>query len=83
MATAARAVVAILKHSEETKNRPVHINEAIMSQKEILGHAKEVISEGEWHEEQVRLDELEKHLAAQATVDGSKMGVFHVDTAIV
>ncbi|KAF3798749.1 hypothetical protein GCG54_00008204 [Colletotrichum gloeosporioides] len=77
MPTAARAVVAVLEHSEETKNQPVYIHEAIMSQKEILGHAKQVISEGEWHEEQVHLDELEKHLAAQATVDGSKMGVFH------
>ncbi|KAF4816649.1 Bifunctional pinoresinol-lariciresinol reductase 2 [Colletotrichum siamense] len=78
MPTAARAVVAVLKHSAETKNRPVFIHEGRMSQKQILGHAKEVISEGEWHEEQVHLEELEKHLAAQATVDGSKMGVFHV-----
>lgn len=78
MPAAARAVVAVLKHSEETKNRPVYIHEGLMSQKQILGHAKEVISGGEWHEEQVHLDELEKHLVAQATVDGSKMGVFHV-----
>ncbi|KAL3302296.1 2'-hydroxyisoflavone reductase [Colletotrichum asianum] len=78
MPTAARAVVAVLKHSEETKNRPVYVHEGLMSQKEILGHAKEVISGGEWHEEQVHLEELEKHLVAQATVDGPKMGVFHV-----
>ncbi|KAI8294177.1 Bifunctional pinoresinol-lariciresinol reductase 2 [Colletotrichum sp. SAR11_240] len=58
MPTAARAVVAVLKHSEETKNRPVYIHEGLMSQKQILGHAKEVISKGEWHEEQVHLDEL-------------------------
>ncbi|KAH0430103.1 oxidoreductase [Colletotrichum camelliae] len=78
MPTAARAVVAVLKHTEETKNRPVYIHEGLMSQKEILGHAKEVISEGEWHEEHVQLDELEKHLATQATADGSKISVFHV-----
>ncbi|KAF4812000.1 Bifunctional pinoresinol-lariciresinol reductase 2 [Colletotrichum tropicale] len=56
MPTAARAVVAVLKHSEETKKHPRSTH----------------------YEEQVRLDEIEKHLAAQATVDGSKTGVFHV-----
>ncbi|KAH7116336.1 putative isoflavone reductase like protein P3 [Dactylonectria macrodidyma] len=77
MPTAAQAVVAILLHPEETKNRPVCIHEAFLSQKQLLAFAKEVAPDREWREEYVDLQELERKAMEQQRPGVPNMSIFH------
>lgn len=77
MPTAAQAVVSVLLHSEETKNRPVCIHEAFLSQKQLLAYAKEVAPDREWREEYVDLQELERKAMEQQKPGVPNMSIFH------
>ncbi|EIN04827.1 NAD(P)-binding protein, partial [Punctularia strigosozonata HHB-11173 SS5] len=48
LATIGRAVVSVLRHPEETKNRTVTLHEAVVSQSKLLEIAKELTPGEEW-----------------------------------
>ncbi|KAI1084597.1 putative isoflavone reductase like protein P3 [Whalleya microplaca] len=75
--TAAQAVVAILTHFEETKNRPVYIHEASLSQRQLLAYAKEAIPGPEWVEEYMDLQELEHTATDWGSPGVPNMSIFH------
>ncbi|KAH6988656.1 hypothetical protein EDB80DRAFT_817148 [Ilyonectria destructans] len=54
----ADALVGLLSHPEETKNRTVYIHDAITTQKKLLALARKVAPEKSWEPVQVRLDDL-------------------------
>ncbi|KAI1370234.1 putative isoflavone reductase like protein P3 [Hypoxylon crocopeplum] len=75
--TAAQAVVAVLAHFEETKNRPVYIHEVSLSQRQLLTYAMEAMPGREWREEYVDLRELERTATEQGDPGVPNMSVFH------
>ncbi|CAM1500479.1 Fc.00g096410.m01.CDS01 [Cosmosporella sp. VM-42] len=54
----ADALVGILNHPEETKNRVVYIHDTITTQKKLLALAQKVAPEKKWEPVQVKLDDL-------------------------
>lgn len=56
--TAAQTVVGILKHYEETKNRAVYIQDAVISQNKLLAIAKKHMPGGDWEPQYVDLEEV-------------------------
>lgn len=78
VSTAAKAVVGVLAHSNETKNRPVYIHEVLMSQRQLLAYAKQVYPDKDWSEEHVDLEGLEAKIKSQPPQGGSSLSTFHV-----
>lgn len=74
---AARAVVGVLKNQLQTRNRAVYIQEALLSQKEILLYAKELTPGQQWVEEYVSLDDFEQQTSQQSQEALANVGVFH------
>ena len=50
LASIAQAVVGVLSHYEETKNRFVYVKDIDLTQKKLLGLAKSAMSEKKWEE---------------------------------
>ncbi|EME86758.1 uncharacterized protein MYCFIDRAFT_210602 [Pseudocercospora fijiensis CIRAD86] len=55
-----KAVVGILKHPEETKNRTVYIQTALVTQNKILGLAKKLKPDATFETEVVKIADVEK-----------------------
>lgn len=51
----ATAVVGVLTHPEETKNRAVYIHDAIVTHNKLIGYAKEAAPEKPWAPQHVKL----------------------------
>lgn len=60
LATVARAVVGVLTHPEETKNRTVRVEDIAISQNQILALAKKVAPTRTWNPVSVDLDDIEQ-----------------------
>lgn len=60
LASVGIAVVGVLKHSEETKNRPVYVHEAVVTQNQLIGIAEEVAPGKKWETEVVGTEMLER-----------------------
>ncbi|KAK6594229.1 oxidoreductase [Botrytis cinerea] len=60
LASVAQAVVGVLSHPEETKNRPVYVQDIVISQKKLLDLARKVAPERKWTPITVSLDEQKK-----------------------
>ncbi|KAF3067712.1 hypothetical protein CFAM422_008720 [Trichoderma lentiforme] len=56
--TVAEAVVSVLKHLEETKNRPVFIQDAYITQNKLLRLAQEVTPPRSWATTAIELDDI-------------------------
>ncbi|KAH8900010.1 NAD(P)-binding protein [Thozetella sp. PMI_491] len=56
--TVAKAVVAVLKKPEETKNKVLYIRDTETTMKEILAKAKKAVGEDGWTETALSVDEL-------------------------
>ena len=54
------AVVGVLKHPEETKNRPVYVHEAVVTQSQMLKIAKDANPSKTWEEQVVSTEKLEQ-----------------------
>ena len=57
LASVADALVGILNHPEETKNRPVYIHDTITTQRKLLALAQKVAPEKSWKPVEVKLDD--------------------------
>ncbi|KAI0453550.1 NAD(P)-binding protein [Xylaria acuta] len=57
LATIGRAVVGVLKHPEETKNRPVYVQDTAVSSKQLLEIAKRAIGPDGWKANIASLDD--------------------------
>ncbi|OTA99483.1 hypothetical protein M426DRAFT_67692 [Hypoxylon sp. CI-4A] len=55
--TIGKAVVGILKHPEETKNRPVYIQDTVLTQKKLLELVKKAVGADGWKENVTSLAE--------------------------
>lgn len=68
LSTIGDAVVGVLNHPEETKNRSVYVHDVVVSQKRLLEMAKKAAPEKPWEPRVVDLDDMisgaEKRLAA-------------------
>ncbi|KAI1347844.1 NAD(P)-binding protein [Xylaria sp. FL0043] len=60
LATIGRAVVGVLKHPEETKNRAVYVQEAAVSSKQILEIGKRATGSDDWKATPASLDDFVK-----------------------
>ncbi|KAL5315881.1 hypothetical protein ACEPPN_016755 [Leptodophora sp. 'Broadleaf-Isolate-01'] len=60
LASVGQAVVGVLDHPEETKNRSVYVQDIAISQKKLLELARKVAPEKKWTPVTVSLDEQEK-----------------------
>lgn len=58
LASVADAVVGLLNHSEETKNRVVYIHDTVLTQNKLLDLAREVAPEKSWTPVDVKLDDM-------------------------
>ena len=58
LSTVADAVVGVLEHPEETKNRTVFIEDIKVTQNQLLKLAKEVAPERDWTPKHVKIDDL-------------------------
>lgn len=58
LATVGDAVVGVLAHPEETRNRTVFVEDAKLTQNQLLRLAKEVAPERDWTPEHVKIDDL-------------------------
>lgn len=56
--TVADAIIGVLKHSEETKNRAVYIEDIKVTQNKLFSLAKEVAPEKPWAPTYAKLDEM-------------------------
>lgn len=56
--TIADAVVGVLHHPEETKNRPIYIKDVDISQHQLLALAKKAAPEKPWEPSYVKLDDV-------------------------
>ena len=54
------AVVGVLQHPEETKNRPVYVHEAVITQNQVLKIAQDAAPDQKWETEVVDTEELER-----------------------
>lgn len=61
MSTVGDSVVGILNHPEETKNRPVYIEDIKITQNILFDLAKKVAPEKPWQPEYVKLEDLVAH----------------------
>ncbi len=75
LASIGDAVVGVLSHPAETKNRSVHIHDLVTSQNQLLVLAKQVASEKVWEPIVVNLDDL----VAKADARLAK-GLFDLET---
>jgi nucleoside-diphosphate-sugar epimerase len=60
LSTIGAAVVGILTHPEETKNRPVYVHEAVITQNQLIKIAQEVAPGEKWETQVVSTEKLEK-----------------------
>ncbi|KAL5331740.1 hypothetical protein ACEPPN_001277 [Leptodophora sp. 'Broadleaf-Isolate-01'] len=60
LASVGQAVVGVLSHPEETKNRPVYVQDMAISQSKMLELARKVAPEKKWNPITMNLDEEEK-----------------------
>ena len=60
IASVGQAVVGVLKHPEETKNRAVYVEDIQTSQNKILALAKKIAPEKKWEPVPTSLAEIEK-----------------------
>ncbi|PVH69525.1 isoflavone reductase family protein-like protein CipA [Cadophora sp. DSE1049] len=60
LASVGQAVVGVLSHPEETKNRSVYVQDMAISQKKLLDLARKVAPERKWTPVTASLDEQEK-----------------------
>lgn len=58
MPTIGDAVVGVLEHPVETKNRPVYVSEIILSQNQLLALAKQIAPSKTWNPVNANLDEM-------------------------
>lgn len=58
MSTAAKAVVTSLKHYDETKNRAVYIQDAVLSQNKLLAIVKKLTPGRIWEPEHIGIEEM-------------------------
>ena len=80
ISAAAQAVVGVLSRPFETNNRSVCVHEAVLSQKDLLAHAKAIWPEHSWKETVVDLVQLEEGARKQAMLDAASnanMTIFH------
>lgn len=75
LASVADAVVGLLDHSEETKNRVVYIHDTVTTQNKLLDLARKAAPEKTWNPVEVKLDDL----TAQADERLAK-GLFDMQT---
>ncbi|KAH7419597.1 isoflavone reductase family protein-like protein CipA [Cadophora sp. MPI-SDFR-AT-0126] len=66
LATVGKAVVGVLSHPEETKNRSVYVHDIAISQKKLLELARKVAPDRNWLPVTVSLDEKERWLKKKA-----------------
>ncbi|KAH7388957.1 hypothetical protein BKA64DRAFT_735099 [Cadophora sp. MPI-SDFR-AT-0126] len=60
LASVGQAVVGVLSHPEETKNRTVYVQDLVISQKRVLELAQKVAPEKKWTPVNASLQDLEK-----------------------
>ena len=75
---AARAVASVLTKLNETRNKAVCVHEAVMSQRMLLSHAKEVTPNLRWIAQVIDLQQLEEEARQHAKVGVPNMSMFHV-----
>lgn len=59
-ASIGKAVVQSLIHADKTENRPVFVQDAVVTQKGLIGLAKELGQTGDWDTKTVETEALEK-----------------------
>ncbi|KAI0836893.1 NAD(P)-binding protein [Hypoxylon sp. FL0890] len=69
LASIGKALVGVLKHPEETKNRAVYVQDAAISQKELLGYLKKVVGADGWKETVTSIDEGLKQVEEELKKD--------------
>ncbi|KAK3627252.1 hypothetical protein LTR56_019352 [Elasticomyces elasticus] len=60
----ARGIVSVLQHLEETKNRAVRLNDAVVTQNQLLAYAKKYAGEDGWEVVEVNGEAMEKEAYA-------------------
>ncbi|KAK3628497.1 hypothetical protein LTR56_018542 [Elasticomyces elasticus] len=60
----ARGIVSVLQHLDETKNRAVRLNDAVITQNQLLAYAKKYAGEDGWEIEEVNGEAMEKEAYA-------------------
>ncbi|KAJ0417523.1 hypothetical protein BJY00DRAFT_315814 [Aspergillus carlsbadensis] len=80
LATAAQAVVGVLGHLEETKNRAVYVHDVVTTQRHLLSLARKIAPERRWEPVSVGTENMERKARenlAQGRVDlVSTMGFY-------
>ncbi|KAL2826415.1 hypothetical protein BDW59DRAFT_145142 [Aspergillus cavernicola] len=80
LATIGEAVVGVLGHLEETKNRAVYVHDVVTTQRHLLSLARGIAPDRKWEPVQVSTEEMERKARenyAQGLVDlQSSMGFF-------
>ncbi|KAL4865766.1 hypothetical protein BDV12DRAFT_210926 [Aspergillus spectabilis] len=77
LATIADAVVAILGHLDETRNRAVYVHDVVTTQQHLLGLARKVAPERHWEPVQVSTEEL-----ARVSRDSYSKGQFDLQASM-
>ncbi|CAM1503244.1 Fc.00g080200.m01.CDS01 [Cosmosporella sp. VM-42] len=75
LSTTGDAVVAVLAHPDETKNRSLCIADYVTTQNELLARAKQIAPEKNWEPVHAKLDDLEA-----IANDRLSKGIFDIDT---
>jgi uncharacterized protein YbjT (DUF2867 family) len=73
LATVADAVLGVLRHPDETKNRTVRIREVVTTQRRLLEYAKQAAPSRPWQVSEARLDDLTA--AAEERLKGGDFGL--------
>ncbi|KAK5705325.1 hypothetical protein LTR97_002443 [Elasticomyces elasticus] len=60
----ARGIVSVLQHLDETKDRAVRLNDAVITQNQLLAYAKKYAGEDGWEVEEVNGEAMEKEAYA-------------------
>ncbi|KAH7324043.1 isoflavone reductase family protein-like protein CipA [Rhexocercosporidium sp. MPI-PUGE-AT-0058] len=83
LASVGQAVVGVLDHPEETKNRTVYIQDIAISQKKLLELARKVAPEKKWNPVTVSLDDQEKWANAKVAEGDFSMPVMYTYLNVV
>ncbi|PVH76533.1 isoflavone reductase family protein-like protein CipA [Cadophora sp. DSE1049] len=77
LASVGQAVVGVLSHPEETKNRSVFVQDLAISQKRVLELAQKVAPQKKWTPATVNLDDLEKWAYAKLAEGDHSLDVMY------
>jgi hypothetical protein len=75
-----KSVAGVMKHPEETENRPVYVQSVVKSCQEMLKHAQSVLGADEWQIVNVNADEANNK--ALAELQGGKFDMSTIGTMI-